>query len=265
MKRIQLKAFEMMVAVGGQGTPMLLVHGFPLDNRMWRHQFDHFQTGYQVIAPDLRGFGKSGPLEVGASMGSFAEELLEMLDVLEINEPAIVCGSSMGGYIVWQLAHRWPNRFSHFILCNTRAAADPVETARARRIAAQGVLANGSSTFIQEQIKRLVSETTQIHNPDVIDLIQEIMAATNPLSIAGALIALAERPDATPWLAEITKPTLVIAAEDDLITPPAEMRAFAELITNKKFVEISEAGHLSPLEQPQAVNQVIQDFLQATS
>lgn len=265
MKRIQLKAFEMMVAVGGQGKPMLLVHGFPLDNRMWRYQIDHFQTQYQVIAPDLRGFGKSGPLEAGASMQSFAEELIEMLDALEVKGPVILCGLSMGGYIAWQLARRWPNRFSHLIMCNTRAAADPAEIARARRIAAQGILANGSSGFIQEQMKRLVCETTSIHNPDVIDLVQSIMAATNPTSIAGALIALADRPDATPWLADITQPTLVIAAEEDVITPPAEMRAFADLIPNKKFVEIPEAGHLSPLEQPQAVNQAIQDFLQEKS
>ncbi len=109
MKRIQLKNFEIQASVVGRGRPLLLIHGFPLDNRMWRHQIEHFQTQYQLIAPDLRGFGKSGPLEAGASMRSFADELIEMLDVLEINEPVIVCGSSMGGYIVWQLAHRWPN------------------------------------------------------------------------------------------------------------------------------------------------------------
>src|SRR5688572_6167960 len=120
----------------GHGIPALLVHGFPLDHTMWNAEFDALSTHARVIAPDLRGFGKS-PLsdadpQDGISMEQYADELAELLDALQIKDRIILAGFSMGGYIAWQFVRKYGDRLRALIQCDTRAVAD-TEEARAGR------------------------------------------------------------------------------------------------------------------------------------
>src|SRR3954453_20325275 len=121
----------------GNGTPILLVHGFPLDHTMWSDQIGAVAEVARVIAPDLRGFGDSPLGEVdplrGISMEEYADELVELLDALAIHEPIILAGFSMGGYIAWQLVRKYGSRLKGLIQIDTRALAD-TEEARAGRI-----------------------------------------------------------------------------------------------------------------------------------
>src|SRR5690348_13989241 len=98
----------------GSGAPIVLLHGFPLDHRMWQAQIDELGSGFRVVAPDLRGFGGStltdADVELGVSMDKYAADVVGLLDALETAEPVVVVGFSMGGYAAWQLALRWPAR-----------------------------------------------------------------------------------------------------------------------------------------------------------
>jgi 3-oxoadipate enol-lactonase len=294
VKSLSVRGAELSCVDRGQGTPLLLVHGFPLNHTMWSAQIDVLSRQYRVIAPDLRGFGLSGnanlsptsrsagvsPASAEAtnnagetpslrvsmarlriSMASFADDLAAMLDALGVSEPVVFCGLSMGGYIAFQFWRKCAERLRGLILCDTRAAADTPEGAAARRVAADRVLAEGSESLIETMLPRVLGESTQRDYPRIIADLRRIMTSVSPEGIAAASLGMAERPDMTASLPQIRCPTLVIVGEEDAASPPAEMRKIAEAIPNAKFVEIPAAGHLSPMENPAAVNAAILDFL----
>ena len=106
----------------GAGRVVLLVHGFPLDHSMWNAQIESLAPHYRVIAPDLPGFGRSpAGSDEAAGMEQFAADLAALLDRLAIDEPVVICGLSMGGYIALQFWKQYAARLRGLILCDTRA------------------------------------------------------------------------------------------------------------------------------------------------
>jgi pimeloyl-ACP methyl ester carboxylesterase len=246
----------------GEGQPLLLVHGFPLDHTMWRAQIDYFAGLCRVIAPDLRGFGGSDGAGDKTSMELFADDLARLLERLDVRWPAAFCGLSMGGYIAWQFLRRHPQRLERLILCDTRAAADSPEAAQARRESAARVLQKGAAVVAEAMAPKLLSDETRRRRPAVAAAVDRTMRAANPQGLAAALRGMAEREDATSLLGTIDIPTLVLCGEEDAISPVAEMRGLAQAIPGARFVEIPAAGHLAPLENPQPVNEAIRQHLQ---
>ena len=262
MPTVQLLGeISLNVAERGQGTPLVLVHGFPLDHTMWQGQLDALAGKFRVLAPDLRGFGKSSVTPGTASMAQFADDLAEMLDKLAIPEPVVLCGLSMGGYVAWQFALRHRQRLAKLILCDTRAIADSSEAAAGRLKTAEQVLQEGSKVVADGMLPKLFAPQTQQHQPAIVEATKQVMLHTAPEGIAAALRGMAERPDVTSRLSEIDVPTLVICGEHDAIVKPTEMREIAAKLPQAKYVEIKDAGHMAPLEQPAAANAAIQAFL----
>lgn len=263
MPLINLGDITLNVVERGSGPVLLLVHGFPLDHQMWRHQLDGLASEYRVIAPDLRGFGQSTVTPGVVTMQRFANDLAALLDELQVREPITLCGLSMGGYIAWQFAQQHRQRLAKLVLCDTRAAADTAEAAKARLENAQKVLAEGPQAIVDGMIAKLFAPQTASQQPDLVKGQREIMLGTKPEGIAAALRGMAEREDFSGRLAEFDLPTLVICGEHDAIAPPAEMRSIATGLPRATFALIAEAGHMAPLEQPTAVNQALQAFMQA--
>src|SRR3954468_10571235 len=123
----------------GPGPVVVLIHGFPLDLSMWDSQRTTIGSMYRVIAPDLRGHGRSAAPEGIYPIDDMADDVVEMLDALRIGEPVVVGGLSMGGYVALSLAARYPKRLRGLMLINTRAVADSPEAARVREDLAQQV------------------------------------------------------------------------------------------------------------------------------
>ena len=111
-------------------------------------------------------------------------------------------------------------------------------------------------------LPNLLAEATKQRNPRLIEGLRERISAADPRGAAAALRGMAARPDMTAALAEIDCPTLILVGREDRLTPPAEMRAMAEAIAGSQYVEIPDAGHLAPLENPRAVGKAITEFLQ---
>jgi pimeloyl-ACP methyl ester carboxylesterase len=113
---------------GGEGTPVLLVHGFPLNLTMWQPQIDALGDRWRLIAPDLKGAGGSeGPDEPSQyTVDSYADELKGLLDELGIDRVVLV-GLSMGGYVAFAFLRKYADRVSALVLADTRAEADPPE------------------------------------------------------------------------------------------------------------------------------------------
>lgn len=245
----------------GSGPPLLLVHGFPLDHTMWARQIAELRWTQRVIAPDLRGFGRSRDASGILPMERHADDLAALLDALGVREPITYCGFSMGGYVAFPFLRRYGERVGRLVLCDTRASADPPDVARAREETADRVLAHGSAGLVTDMLARLFAARTIAGSRGCVEATRRVMSATSPGAVAAALLGMAKREDATSMLATISVPTLVVCGEHDVITPSSEMRAMAAALPHARFVEIAGAGHMAPLEDPEAVNAALRGFL----
>ena len=261
MPLISIGDISLNVLERGRGKPLVLVHGFPLDQTMWQRQIDDLAGDCRVIAPDLRGFGASGVTLGTVTMARMADDLAAMLDGLGVREPVAFCGLSMGGYVGWQFALRHRSRAARLILCDTRAVADSPEAAAGRLKTAERVVAEGASVVAEAMLGKHFAPATLEQQPDLVEATRQVMLRTAPEGIAAALRGMAERPDVSGHLAEFDVPALVICGEHDAISPASEMRGIAERLPQAQFMEIKDAGHMAPLERPVAVNAALREFL----
>lgn len=260
MKQVALDDVVLAVADEGTGPPLVLVHGFPLHHGMWQPQIDGLRDRCRVLAPDLRGFGRSGVTPGTVTMAQFADDLAALLDRLHISEPVVLAGLSMGGYIAWEFFKRHRPRLRGLALLDTRAVADSPEAARGRSLLAQRVLREGTGP-LAEMLPRLLGRTTRDENPAVADSVRQMILAADPRGVAAAALGMAARHDAVELLPRIDLPTLVVVGEEDSISTADEMRGMAEAIPGARFVSVPRAGHLTTLEAPHSVNQALEDFL----
>ncbi len=250
---------HLAVAVVGTGAALLLVHGFPLDRTMWRHQWEGIE-GWMCIAPDLRGAGESDVPTSGYSMTRYADDLVAVLDALGTPH-TVCCGLSMGGYILFELWRRHPGRVRALILCDTKSEADTPEGKRGRDELATMARDAGVGAVAERLLPKLVGRTTRAENPALVETIRTMVQRSPVAGIVGALQAMRDRPDSTPRLAEVAVPTLVLVGTDDELTPPAVVRPMAERIPGALYAEIPGAGHLAPLERPGPFNSAVAEFL----
>ncbi|HEV3165152.1 MAG TPA: alpha/beta fold hydrolase [Isosphaeraceae bacterium] len=251
-------------ADNGPGPVVVLLHGFPFDRGMWEAQQIALGSTYRLITPDLRGHGESAAPTGIYTMDDMADDVVELLDALRITEPVVLGGLSMGGYVALALAVRHPKRLRGLMLLDTKATADTPEAARGREELAQKVEALGSAEpVVKAMVPKLFSQATRLNRPELIARLEERMLRTPARGVAGALRGMAVRPDRTGELSRISVPTLVIVGSEDVITPPTEARAMAQALPNAELVEIPDAGHLAPLENPAPANAAMLAFLEA--
>ena len=248
------------VTVYGEGTPVVLLHAFPLDSRMWLPQVEAL-AGYQALVPDLRGFGAARAMAGERSpIDLLADDVACLLDDRRL-ERVVLCGLSMGGYVALSFARRHPERLGGLVLLDTKAGGDS-EAARAERLAmADRVQAEGVGFVPEAMLPRLLGETSRRERPEVVERVTETILDQDPRGIAAAQRGMAERPDSTATLARIDVPTLVIAGAEDELSGPVEARTIAAAVRDARLVQVPAAGHLVNLEQPDAVNDALLDFL----
>jgi pimeloyl-ACP methyl ester carboxylesterase len=246
----------------GPGPVVVLLHGFPLNRKIWSAQEASVGSMYRVIAPDLRGHGESAAPAGVYTMDDMAGDVLKLLDALQVDEPVVLGGLSMGGYVALSLLALAPERVRALMLIDTRASADTPEAARNREELARVVETSRSTKHVVDaMLPRLFSDETRSRRAHLIGPVREGMERISPRAVAGALRGMAQRPDRTADLPSIAVPTLVMVGAHDVITPPEESRKMAAAIPNAQLAIIPEAGHLAPLENAAAANAVILTFL----
>lgn len=245
-------------AAGGQ--TLLLVHGFPLDSRMWCEQLSGLAGRARVIAPDLRGHGLSDAPEEPYSMEQHADDLAALLDHLGVQKE-IVAGLSMGGYVTLAFWRRHPERMAGIALVDTRAEPDTQAGKASRDVTAGRVREAGPRVLVDEMMPRLLAPKN-LADEKITAPLREMILSQPIAGLTGALRALRDRADSTPTLATITIPTAVIVGEADAITPPADAAAMAAQIPGARLIVIPRAGHLSPMENPHAVNEALEGLIE---
>ena len=246
----------------GIGLPILFLPAFPLNRTMWQGELISLLSDehYRLIALDWRGFGESeitGPI---STMELFADDVAALMDSLGIQQ-AVLCGLSMGGYAAFAFLRKYPQRVSGLILADTRPGADTTEARANRENVARIAETLGTGAIADLQVPRVLSEYTRLHHPEVEMRVRQMIEAATTQGIAAASRGMAERADSTDLLASIPCPTLVIVGELDALTPPGVAQEYAEQIPGSQLVVITNAGHLSNMEQPEAFLQAIRGFL----
>jgi 3-oxoadipate enol-lactonase len=243
----------------GEGLPIVLLHAFATDRTLWAPQIAAFRERHRVIAPTLRGFFRSCPVDGRAvSMDRYADDVIALLDHVAIGR-AVIGGISLGGYVALSLALRHPARVAGLVLANTRATADDPQWASYREALVRDVESRGARAVIENYGDKPFSPAC----PEAVKREVRAMIAQQPArGLASGIRGMAQRPDRTASLAGIEAPTLVIAGTEDTYIPSTEGQAMHHVIVGSRFVDIPGAGHLSNIDSTVAFNAAMEAFLQ---
>jgi 3-oxoadipate enol-lactonase len=244
------------VRESGAGPPVLLVHGYPLDGAMWSGVARLLSERFRVFKLDLPGRGATPAVE-DPSVDRYADFLETVLR--EVGEPAGLAGFSMGGYVALALMKRRPSTVGALALVDTRATPDDAAGRSKRDEAIAKVRSEGVEPIAAAMMEKLIAPTSA-SKADLVERVRRMMLRQTPETVAADLMAMKERPDSSDVLAQIAVPTLVVVGDQDVLTPPTDARAMADAIPGARLVTISQAGHLTPVEQPRAVSQALSEF-----
>lgn len=247
----------------GTGPAMVLLHAFPLSKHMWDLQINEFAEHYRVIALDAPGFGETSPFPAPPSVQAIADDAQALIHHLEITEPIILGGCSMGGYASLAFARTYPERLAGLILADTKAEPDD-EAGKAKR-EDMIKLGNeqGSEAVLDKMLTTLLGPISLKYRAEVVDTVKALGTGTPVKTVTDAIVALRDRPDARGHLNRITVPTLVIGGESDVPCPPEVMAGMAAAIPNAKHIVVPAAGHLANLEESQFFNEAMGQFLKS--
>jgi 3-oxoadipate enol-lactonase len=258
MPTCKLRGIEMAYTDRGQGQPLVLLHGFPLDRRVWDDCCALLENQYRVITPDLRGFGQTafgGPFTI-RSLADDVRELLIALDAL----PCILGGLSMGGYVALAFAEAFASDLNGLILIDTKSAADSTEAKQSRQQMSDLTRSGGSTAVASQMFPKMIAPASR--GSAAAAKLLAIMEGCPALTIEHALAAMRDRADYTPMLARQEAPVLIVVGAEDAIASPAIARAMHEATPNSRLAIIPAAGHMAPIEQPAAFAEAVTDRLQ---
>lgn len=248
---------------GIPGTmPLVLLHAFPVDHRMWLDMTDLLPGERIVLAPDLPGFGTSpsGPdvaEAVGADpevpsidvMGDGVAETLRRAGI----ERAVIAGLSMGGYVALSILERHPDLVAGLGLIDTKPTADD-EAARAKRYeVADTVVAEQRVEAVFSMRTSVLGRTNRIARPDLVERIEGWINDQGPEGVAWAQRAMAARPDRSHVLPAFAGPSLVVVGEEDDLAPVDIARKMAYALPDSDLWIVPRSGHLTSNESPQPV------------
>lgn len=236
--------------------PLVLLHPFPLDASFWDDAIPAIASEHEVLAPSLPGFGSSPRLSE-PSIDAFADVVAERIGLLPAGR-AVVLGVSMGGYVALSLAVRHPAAVGGLVLVDTRADGDDEAARSARSRDAAAIRAEGLEPFVDRLLPGLVGPEPM---PGLMERLRAIGRRQRADGVVDALGAMAARPDRRPDLGQVAVPRLVMVGAQDERTPPAIARELAAGLGAPPPVVIDGAGHLLPVEAPDAFQAALRAFL----
>ncbi len=238
----------------GKGNPLMLVHGYPLDSSIWNDLTPLLENDFDLILPDLRGFGQSTTIPSGYTLPDMADDLIGLLDHLGI-EKAILAGHSMGGYISLAFARKYPQRVSGLALIASQAGADTPEGKERRYKTAAEVDEKGVGSVADSMTPKLSNET------GVRAFVRELIGRQSRQAVTGALKAMAERADSMSMLAALEFPLVLIHGDSDQLIPIERAIDIVSVKPSAKLFELKGAGHMPMMEFPRQVADGLMHFI----
>lgn len=247
----------------GEGQEVILLHPTPVHHAFWLPVAEMLAQRYRVIMPDLRGHGQSeagdGPITV-EKLGEDMERLMNELGVSK----ALFAGCSVGGYTLYELWRRMPERITALAFCCSKPQADADANRAKRQEWIDGIRLRGTGDFFELMLSSLIGPTASRRFPQKIGEAREMMQAMRPEAAIAVQQGLAERPDSVATAKTIRVPACVVAAAEDSGSTVEDMKLLAETIRNggygAEFHVLHNAGHYAPWEQPETVGPILRRF-----
>ncbi len=241
MEKIKVNGVELAYTRQGKGTPLVLLHGYPLDHHLWDEVLPLLEDSFDLIVPDLRGFGESTTVDMPYTMDDLASDIAGLLDQLCIKKAAIA-GHSMGGYVALAFARLYPERVRGLGLISTQVLADPPDHKEGRYKSATVVAEKGIGSVVDVMTPKLTS------NVRLQEFARKSMEAQQPTAYIGALKAMAERQDSTHLLTSMEYPVVLIHGDGDVLIPVERSRKVKAALPHAVLVEVPGAGHMAVME-----------------
>ena len=250
--------------VHGEGDPVMLIHGYPLNEGLFRDNVDAIvEAGYSVVTPTLRGFGQSEAPTDSASIDTYSDDMLALMDELQIADGnAIALGMSMGGWTLFDMVDKAPERFRALAFNDTAAVPAPIAEAALWNGLAEQVREEGvNQAYADFLIKDMFTGATRANDADLVEYIGGLMQEASVEGAAGGAVALAERPDLTGVLGKIEVPTLFLFGIEDTLTPASLATKMGEQVEGSTVEIVDGASHALVLEAPEKANEAIVNWL----
>lgn len=241
MEKVKVNGIELAYTRRGKGTPLVLLHGFPLDHRIWEKAAAQLEGAFDLILPDLRGFGASTTVDTPYTMDDLAEDIAGLLDQLGI-EKAAIAGHSMGGYVALAFARLHPERVIGLGLISSQVLADSPERKEGRYKSAADVAEKGIGGVVDAMTTKFTSDV------ELQAFARRNMEGQSPAAFIGALKAMAERQDSTSLLASMNYPVVVLHGDADELIPVDRAREVRDAVPHARYVELKGVGHMPMME-----------------
>ena len=228
----------------GQGPALVLLHGHPLDHSIWDAVAPLLEPSFELVIPDLRGFGQSAAPAGSYSIADMARDVAALLDQLGI-PTASLAGHSMGGYVALAFCSLFQPRVRSLALVASQVAADPPDRRPARYEAAEMVEQHGMKVIAETFPEKLTVKS------DLLPVLREVILRQLRRGAAEALRAMAERQDSAGLLPGLEFPVHFIHGTADALIPVLRAREASALTKYGRLIELDGAGHMPMLETPQ--------------
>jgi 3-oxoadipate enol-lactonase len=237
-------------------------HSLAWDGGMWADQVGPvLDAGFRVLRADMRGHGGSEAVAPPYTMDALADDLAALLDALAIERVHLV-GLSIGGMLAQSLAIRYPAKLVSLVLCDTQPSAPASARSAWSAPLAMVKQANSLAPVRSGLLKAWLTDTFKASHPARWQQIHDTIVATSVLGFEGCVAAMSEF-DYSAALPAVQIPALVVYGADDPLTPAAENQRLAALIPGARLEAIAAAKHLPNVEQPEAFNRILLDWLSA--
>lgn len=254
MQKIKISGFDLAFERRGHGLPLVLIHGYPLDHTIWEKIAPLLEKDFDLILPDMRGFGQSGTVVETYTMTDLASDIARLLDHLKI-EKAFVAGHSMGGYEALAFARAYPQRLAGLGMISSQVLADPPDRKEGRYKNAADVAEKGVGLVADAMASKLSGDQS------VQSFAHDLIGRQKALGVIGALKAMAERPDSTDILAAIKVPVVIIHGDADALIPVERGREMKKIALGALYFELPGLGHMPMMENSQLVAAALKSFV----
>ncbi len=253
MEKVNIDGINIAYARRGQGAPLVLIHGYPLDHSIWDEVAPLLAADFDVIMPDLRGFGESDVMEADDSILEYASDIAGLLTHLKISK-AYIAGHSMGGYVALAFARLYEERLSGLGMVSSQMAADTQERKAGRYASAEQVMTEGVQPVVDAMSTKLSAD------PAIQDFARGVIARQPPLGIASALRAMAGRPDSSDIFRGFAFPVVIVHGDADMLIPVDRGQEMKDALPSARYVEMRGVGHMPMMENPKGVSEALHAF-----
>jgi 3-oxoadipate enol-lactonase len=257
MEKLNVNGIQMAYERHGSGPPLVLLHGYPLDHTIWNEVVERLEDDFDMILPDLRGFGQSEVVEPQYTIAEMAADVAALLDKLGI-ENTYIAGHSMGGYISLAFVRNFRDRVLGLGLVASQALGDSPEKKDGRYAAAEEIIRTGVGPVVENMTPKLTP------NEEVQNAVRGVIAEQQPVGLANAMKAMGERFDSTLILQTFRFPVVLVHGTADELIPVDRAREIKAVIKPAYLVELPGVGHMPMLEDPEETAETLKKLKPAS-